>query len=194
MSATALRSMEPSRHDDLESKGLETKPRLRALPRLRPRSGPKLVHGVVAMAGLGAIVMAQLGLSVALADGALEIQSIQQQTSDAQLQQQAMSEQVAAFQSPQHLASTAQGFGMISSEQQHYISLASGEVTVGADAPGQAMEALNSAGVLYVPNELVQSQVPLEDTSRTAMEQQRDREAEGYPGMLQPAEGVAADD
>lgn len=178
----------------VETEAVDERPRLRALPKWRPRSGPKLVHGAVALGGLAAIVITQLGLSVALADGAIEIQSIQQQTADAQLKQQSMSEQVAALESPQHLATTAQGLGMISSEQQHYISLATGDVTAGADAPGQAAEALNGAGVLYVPNELVQSQVPLEDTSKNALAQQREREAEGYPGMLEPAEGVAAND
>ena len=194
MSTAALRQRDAER--DIES-GSERapQPRLRAVPRWRPRSGPKLIHGAVALAGLAAIVIAQLGVSVALADGAMEIKAIQAETSEAQLHQQAMSEQLAALESPQQLATAAHGMGMVSSEQQHYISMATGEVTVGADAPAQAAQALNSGGMLYVPNELVQSQVQISGaTDKSALAAQQEREEQGYPGMLEPVEGVAVDD
>lgn len=194
MSTAALRQRDAERDVETGSERAE-KPGLRALPRWRPRSGPKLIHGAVALAGLAGIVIAQLGVSVALADGTMEVKDIQTQTSEVKLHQQAMSEQLATLESPQQLASTAQGLGMVSSEQQHFISMATGEVTVGADAPKQTAQALNSGGLLYVPNELVQSQVQLDDaTGKAALAAQQEREEQGYPGMLEPVEGVAADD
>lgn len=194
MSTAALRQRDIERDVETAEEQHE-RPSLRALPRWRPRSGPKLVHGIVALAGLAGIVLAQLAMSVALADGAMEVKAIQQETSEAKLQHQTLSEQIATLESPQNLASSAQSLGMVSSEQQFFISMESGAVTSGADAPGQGIEALNAGGMLYVPNELVQSQVPLDNAaSQSALQQQREREQQGYPGMLEPAEGVAADD
>ncbi|WP_293694787.1 hypothetical protein [uncultured Agrococcus sp.] len=168
--------------------------RFTALPRLAPRRGPKLVHGVVALSGLIAIVVAQLIMSVALSDGAYELRALQLEQAQAERTQQGLQEQVIALESPQHLAMSAEALGMENGDQRQFIELSTGSVTTGPDALHVENGSVVADGSrLAVPNELVMSENELREARQgRAMDDQRQRESDGYPGMLLPAEGVAS--
>ena len=163
------------------------------LPRLAPRRGPKIAHGVVAMTGLGAIVAAQLFMSMGLSGGAYELQSLRIEHAQAERGQQALNEHLGSLQSPQNLATSAEALGMASGEHRHYIELETGTVTAGPDALHIDSSARTGRSArLAVPNELVQSERDLSAIRESrALDAQRQREAAGYPGMLLPPQGVA---
>ncbi|HIY67243.1 MAG TPA: hypothetical protein H9830_13320 [Candidatus Agrococcus pullicola] len=167
--------------------------RFTALPRLAPRRKPKLVHGVVALTGLVTIVVAQLIMSVALSDGAYELSALQLEQAQAERTQQGLQEQIIALESPQHLAMSAEALGMENGDQRQFIELSTGSVTTGPDALHVENGSVISNGSrLAVPNELVMSENELSEIRQDqSMDDQRQREAEGYPGMLLPPEGVA---
>lgn len=193
MSTAAMKAAEPLEHGDERR---DERRRFVALPRLAPRRGPKIAHGVVALAGLIAIVIAQLVLSVALSEGAYELRSLQLEQSQVERTEQNLREQVSTLESPQHLAVSAEALGMENGEQRQFIELATGEVSTGPDALLiDNSSVMNNGSRLAVPNELVMSENELREARQeSALESQRTREAEGYPGMLLPAEGVAGQD
>lgn len=199
MSTAALHVAKPLDHREANptpSQQPERQRRFTSLPRLAPRRGPKLVHGVVGMAGLIAIVLAQLVMSMAISEGAYEVRALQLEQAQVQRTEQGLQEHLSALQSPQNLAMTAEALGMENGAQRQFIDLASGEVLVGADGVMTDMSALVERGSsLAVPNTLVMSDAELNTVSQeSAIDAQRQREAEGYPGMLLPSEGVAAQD
>ena len=190
MSNAALRQL----NAPLQTPQEESSPRRRFvdLPRIAPRRGPKLAHGVVALIGLGAIVAAQLGMSVALSDGAYQLQGLQVEHAQSQRTQQSLQERMSALASPQGLATGAEALGMENGGERRYIELATGAVTVGPDALHVENAARVGTSRLAVPNALVQSERDLSAIRQgQVMAEQRHREAQGYPGMLLPSQGVA---
>lgn len=192
MSLTAIRraveEIDDSEVDERHRRGLT------ALPAWRPRSGPKLIHGFIAMTGLIGIIIAQLTMSVGLTDSALQLQTLQSESAAAERTQQALTEELSALQSPQNLSLEAETLGMVAGEPAQYLSLATGALTAGADNIAMSPNATSPGGSLYVPHEFVQSEAGIATvTERDAMAAQREREREGYPGMLEPAAGVATD-
>lgn len=187
MSSPALqtRPLEQPRHEPIR--------RLVGIPRALPRRGPKLAHGAVAMIGLGAIVAAQLFMSTGLSAGAFELQSLRVEQAQADRSHQSLQEHISTLQSPQNLATSAEALGMVNSDRREYIELSTGTIAQGPDALHIDSSARMPRGSrLAVPNELVQSERDLSaiSTSR-ALDAQRQREAQGYPGMLLPSQGVA---
>lgn len=165
----------------------ERRRRLVALPRPTVRRAPSVVHGVVALAGLGAIILGQLGLSMVLGEGAYEIAGLQ--TTSAQLgrEQQALQEQVDALESPQQVATAAESLGMVQGQASQFLQLSSGTVLGGPDALHMQQPSIATDGNLLVGNRLLQPTTP----APQAPVAEEPAETEPYPGMLLPAEGVA---
>jgi len=98
-----------------------------------------MLPALVTIGGIGIILLAQLLLSIVIANGAYQITGLQSQKHDAVLQQHALSEQLDLLASPQHLAANAESLGMVASGSAVYLDAKTGAVTGTDGAPGGSM-------------------------------------------------------
>ena len=147
MSQTAaIRRPEPQRAPAQPKRQIEVVP-----SRAQRRARPKFLHAIIAVAGVGAIIGAQLALSIGLSAGAYRIGDLQDQQRDLQRTQESLDEQLQVLSSTQHLASNAAALGMVPGGSQFYLDLASGGV---AAAPGMPDPFGCGNGCTLVPNSL----------------------------------------
>jgi hypothetical protein len=111
------RSPAPRRHLDL------------APTRAGRRARPRVLPAIVTIAGIGAILLAQLLLSIGLADGAYTIAGLQTQQRDLERQEQALTEQLEVLSSTQNLIANAENLGMIASGNPVFLDLSTGAVS-----------------------------------------------------------------
>ena len=173
--------------DRAPQRDTERRRRLVAVPRPAVRRAPSVVHGVVALAGLGAIILGQLGLSMVIGEGAYEIAGLQATSAQLSREQQTLQEQLDALESPQHVALAAESLGMVQGQASQFLQLSTGTVLGGPDSLHMQQPSVGTDGGLLVGNELLQSQEP----APQAPVAEEPAEPEPYPGMLLPAEGVA---
>ena len=107
--------------------------------RAQRRARPRMLPALVTIGGIGVILVAQLLLSIVIADGAYQISGLQSAKHDAVLQQHALSEQLDLLASPQHLAANAEALGMVASGSALYLNAQTGAVTGNASAVGGSM-------------------------------------------------------
>ena len=98
-----------------------------------------MLPALVTIGGIGVILVAQLLLSIVIADGAYRITSLQSAKHDAVLQQHALSEQLDLLASPQHLAANAEALGMVASGSAVYLDARTGAVSGSGSADGGSM-------------------------------------------------------
>jgi hypothetical protein len=122
---------------------------------VRARQRPRIVYAAVAIGGIAVIALAQLLLSIALSDGAYQISSLQSEQKDLARTNQALTEQLTTFSSPQNLVQNAQSLGMVSNGNTVYLRLSDGAV-LGSPAPATAANAPIAANQALVPNSLLQ--------------------------------------
>jgi uncharacterized membrane protein YgcG len=108
---------EPTRH-------LEIAP-----DRAQRRARPRLVYALIVVGGIGVILLAQLLLSISLADGAYRISALQVQQRDYSRQERALTEKLSVLGSTQNLTSRAEELGMVTSGSPVFLDAASGAVT-----------------------------------------------------------------
>lgn len=123
------------------------------MPRHRQR--PRIVYAAVAIGGIAIIALAQLLLSIGLSDGAYQISSLQSQQKDLSRTNQALTEQLTAYSSPQNLVQNAQALGMVANGNTVYLRLSDGAV-LGSPTAATAENAPISANQALVPNSLLQ--------------------------------------
>jgi hypothetical protein len=92
------------------------------------RTKPRLVYAIIAVGGIAVIVAAQLLLSIAVAQGAYEIDSYQVQQASLAREEQKLSEDLDRVQSPQFLAANAEALGMVPNANPVYLRLSDGAV------------------------------------------------------------------
>ncbi|WP_395639213.1 hypothetical protein [Pseudolysinimonas sp.] len=138
MSALPLSSPRPSR-STAPRRHLEVAP-ARAARRARPRVLP----AIVTIAGIGVILLAQLLLSIVLADGAYTISGLQAEQRDLQRQEQALTEDLEVLASTQNLTANAEHLGMVASGNPIFLDLNSG--TVSGDATPAGGSLVGSSG------------------------------------------------
>ena len=128
---------------------------LRPAPVRAEQQKPRLAYAVIAISGVVAIALAQLLLSIAVTQGAYEIDGFE--TSQAMLsrEQQKLAEDLDRVQSPQYLARNAEALGMVPNTNPVFLRLSDGAVL---GQPGAAGTAAASAAL--VPNALIDG-VPL---------------------------------
>jgi hypothetical protein len=107
--------------------------------RAQRRARPRMLPALVTIGGIGVILLAQLLLSIVIADGAYQVSSLQSAKHDAVLQQHALSEQLDLLASPQHLAANAEALGMVASGSAVYLDAKTGAVTGNRGAVGGSM-------------------------------------------------------
>lgn len=155
---------------------------LRALPTPSVRRAPRLVHGVLALAGLAGIVVAQLGLSVVISEGAYTLSALQGESSVLARSEQALAEDVAVLSSPQHVAVAADELGMLAGQPSQFLTLSGAATAGGPDGLHMQVPALDRFG-MYVPNALLETQ----PQTAQVVHEVAEAAVRPYPGMLLPA-------
>ncbi len=122
------------------------------------RARPRYVYALVGVAGLFAIFLAQLLLSIGVSDGAYAIAKLQAQEKELARTGQALTEQLDTLGSPQNLAMNAESLGMVSNATPVYLRLSDGAVLGAAAAARGSAGAMGGASL--VPNDLLEG-VPL---------------------------------
>jgi len=100
-----------------------------AASRAQRRARPKVVYALIVVAGIGVILFAQLLLSIALADGAYRISSLQTQQRDYTRQQESLQERLDVLGSTQNLTTRAEDLGMVKSGYPVFLDAGTGAVT-----------------------------------------------------------------
>jgi hypothetical protein len=130
--------------------------RLRPAPERAARAKPRLAYAVIALGGVAVIIVAQLLLSIAVTQGAYEIDALQMQQTTLTRDEQKLSEDLDRVESPQFLATKAEGLGMVPNSDPVYLRLSDGAVL------GQPTAAESGAGASapLVPNALIDGVPP----------------------------------
>lgn len=149
--ARVLPQRAPRRSEETTAPHIEIAP-----SREQRRARPKTAYALVVVGGLFAVLVSQLLLSIALADGAYEIAALQAQQKELTRDEQIFTEQLDVLNSPQNLAARAESLGMVSNESAVYLSLSSGAVLgVPAAASEGAGSVVGENGTLLIPNSLL---------------------------------------
>ncbi|KAB1663377.1 hypothetical protein [Pseudoclavibacter sp. CFCC 13611] len=111
------------------------------MTQMSSRVRTRIVHGGILVAVIAVALVAQLMLSIALADGGYQINQLQQDQNQVKRESQSLSEQISALQSPQHLADRAKELGMEPSAQVTFLRLADGQTIGSADSKGAQIAA-----------------------------------------------------
>ncbi|MGN8050494.1 hypothetical protein ACTJKO_12475 [Curtobacterium sp. 22159] len=122
------------------------------------RARPRIAYAVVAVAALGILLLAQLGISMVLSQGAYTLDSLSAEQTNLARTQQSLSERLRVLDSPQNLARNAQSLGMIANTTPVYLDPKTGRV-YGTPKPAVADQATASTEN-QVPNSLLDG-VPL---------------------------------
>ncbi|MCJ1715317.1 hypothetical protein ACLBWP_03990 [Microbacterium sp. M1A1_1b] len=126
--------------------------------RAQRRARPKIAYAIVAVGALGTLLLAQLGISMVLSQGAYELDALNAQQTSLSRTQQSLSENLRVLDSPQNLARNAQSLGMIANSTPVYLDPKTGRV-YGTPTPATPAEATGNTAN-QVPNSLLDD-VPL---------------------------------
>jgi hypothetical protein len=103
--------------------------------RAQRRARPRVYAALVAVGGIIVILLAQLLMSIVLADGAYQITGLQRDYRDLAREQNAAQEQLEQLSSTQNLIDNATALGMVSSANPVFLDVASGQAHGTATAP-----------------------------------------------------------
>ncbi|ROS72274.1 hypothetical protein EDF24_3535 [Curtobacterium sp. PhB130] len=126
--------------------------------RAQRRARPRIAYAIVAVAALGLLLLAQLGISMVLSQGAYQLNSLSAEQTKLSRTQQSLSEDLRVLDSPQNLARNAQALGMIANSTPVYLDPKTGRV-YGTPTPATPDEATGNTAN-QVPNSLLDD-VPL---------------------------------
>lgn len=129
-------------------------------PRDQRRARPRIVYALTASAGMAAIVIAQLLLSVGISQGAYEISTLQASQVELGRTAESLSEDLVKVSSPQNLAANAAALGMVSNSSPAYLRLSDGAVLGAPGAAAGTPADVRSGAAGLVPNALL-AEVPL---------------------------------
>lgn len=129
-------------------------------PRDQRRARPRIVYALTASAGMAAIVIAQLLLSVGISQGAYEISTLQASQVELGRTAESLSEDLVKVSSPQNLAANAAALGMVSNSSPAYLRLSDGAVLGAPGAAAGTPADIRSGATGLVPNALL-AEVPL---------------------------------
>lgn len=151
----------PVRHDDPRT-------RLRPVEAPVPARRPRLVYGLVAVAGALAIAGAQLGLSILTTQGTYELRELTAEKRSVTWQVQMLEDQVAGLSSPQYLAANAASLGMVINQSPTYLRLSDGAI-IGSGKPAGYASSVSALSKGAVGNALV-ADTPLVTTPDATMQ------------------------
>ncbi len=155
--------------------------------RAQRRARPRLVYAIAVIGGIGAVLLAQLMMSIVVADGAYRIASLEQEQVGLGREERALAERIEVLGSTQNLTANAEALGMVASGDPVFLDLATGAVTGTATAAGGSL--VGSQGNL-VDNSLLTGTTPVDAAAVAAAQEQADAAAQaGGPGTEDPQAG-----
>lgn len=135
--ATAARIARPLETGQTPTRHLDIAP-----TRAQRRARPRVYAALVAVGGIVVILLAQLLMSIVLADGAYRITSLQRDYRDLAREQNAAQERLDQLSSTQSLIDNATALGMVSSGNPVFLDVATGQALGTVAGPrGQAVGA-----------------------------------------------------
>lgn len=142
-------------------RALPTRAPLEVVPtRQQRRARPRALYAVATVAGVFAILLAQLLLSIVLSDGAYRITALEAQRVELDRTAQVLTEKLNVFDSAQNVAANAESLGMVvSSVSPAFLLLSTGAVQGAPEPAGAGSGVLDGRGDL-VGNVLL-TDVPL---------------------------------
>ncbi|RKR74313.1 hypothetical protein [Frondihabitans australicus] len=84
---------------------------------------PRIVYALIATAALFVLLLTQLGISIALSNGAYRISALQDEQTVLSRSQQKYSEKLNVLSSPQNIANNATALGMVRNQNPVYLDL-----------------------------------------------------------------------
>ncbi len=133
--------------------------------RAQRRARPRVYAALVAVGGIVVILLAQLLMSIVLADGAYRITGLQRENRDLVREQNAAREQLEQYSSTQNLIDNATALGMVSSGNPVFLDVATGQALGTATAPsGQVV----GTGGNLIGNALLDGSTLLDPTAIAA--------------------------
>jgi len=149
---------EPDRPGRRAGTAAPAEPRLRPAPeRALGRAKPRLVYAIVAVGSIGVIALAQLLLSIAMTQGAYELDGYRVREAQLARDEAKLAEDLDGLESPQYLAMNAEALGMVPNSAPVYLRLSDGAVL------GQPTAAAGgtAASAPLVPNSLIDGVPPV---------------------------------
>lgn len=153
MSAVTAATTAPSPAPATRS-GTSSARRLRVVEEPSRRRRPKLIYGIVALAGALTIGTAQMALSILTTQSSYELSTLSQEARELAWQTQILSDDVAGLSSPQYLAANAAALGMVIDESPNYLRLSDGAL-LGAGQVALGETSVDAIGRGSVPNALI---------------------------------------
>ncbi|WP_210505325.1 hypothetical protein [Naasia sp. SYSU D00057] len=139
---------------------VEPAPSIEIVPgRDQRRARPRVVYASVVVGGLGALMLSQLLMSIALSDGAYAIDSLQREHKEQSRVVQQLNEELGRLSSPQNLAVNAEALGMVQNTNPVWLRMSDGAV-IGTPAAATAGAGVIGSAGSQVANELLTG-VPL---------------------------------
>ncbi|AYF99211.1 hypothetical protein [Protaetiibacter intestinalis] len=139
--------------------------------RAQRRARPRIYAALVAVGGIGAILLAQLLMSIVLADGAYQISALQTEKRNLLREQHAAQEDLEQLSSTQSLIQNATALGMVTSGNPVFLDVATGQALGVSAAPkGQIV----GSGGNLIGNSLLADGSTLLDPATIAAAQQGD--------------------
>ncbi len=142
--------------------------RLRVVEEPSRRRRPKLIYGVVALAGALTIGAAQMALSILTTQSSYELSTLTQDARQLTWQKQILYDDVAGLSSPQYLAANASALGMVIAESPSYLRLSDGAL-LGAGQAALGASSVDAIGRAAVPNALI-TETPLVTAPKATIE------------------------
>ena len=123
--------------------------RLHVVAAPAPAKRPRLLYGIVAVAGAVAIGAAQMAMSVLTTQGSYEIAELTQQQRQLNWDKEIIADDLAGLSSPQYLAANASALGMVINESPSYLRLSDGKLLGSGDVAlgATSVDAINRGAV-----------------------------------------------
>ncbi|MCU1569287.1 MAG: hypothetical protein JWR33_28 [Naasia sp.] len=135
-------------------------PRIEIAPvRAQRLARPRVAYAGTVVAGIGALMIAQLALSIALSDGAYTIDRLETTQKEQARSVQQLTEDLGRLASPQNLAKNAEALGMVQNANPVWLRMSDGAV-IGTPAAAAGGSGVLAAGGSQVANDLLNG-VPL---------------------------------
>jgi hypothetical protein len=154
MSTTALNARGLPRRSAAPDRADAPRRRLRIVDAPARRRRPKLLYGIVAVAGAFLIAGAQMSLSLMTTQGTYELSSLAKEQRDLTYQKQILYDDVAGLSSPQYLAANASALGMVINEAPSYLRLSDGAI-LGPSEVAMGASSVDAIGRGPVANALI---------------------------------------
>lgn len=124
--------------------------------RVQRQARPRILYALIATAALFVLLLTQLGVSIALSQGAYQISALQNTQTELGRSQQKYTEKLRVLSSPQNIANNATALGMVRNANPVYLDLSTQKV-YGTPTPATGDKAAASN---LIPNSLLEG-VPI---------------------------------